>query len=149
MTLVSSWALHHSQRMLPIAGRCRTLQLADTKWKPEYTRVLSPICIMPPKRFLAASCAHGGSPSQRFNSVGVSRYYFCDGGPSEGFSCLGLADFESCGEGGTCVEDVFLDPCGNGCWLRAFLAKYVEQLNVKHNPCVSRMYMQEWWSQSL
>ena len=26
----------------------------------------------------------------------------------------GLADTITCGEGGTCLEDVYVDPCGNG-----------------------------------
>ncbi|KAJ1467347.1 hypothetical protein T484DRAFT_1859094 [Baffinella frigidus] len=41
-------------------------------------------------------------------------YYYCTGGGQDGFSCQGLADVESCGLNGTCIEDVYVDPCGNG-----------------------------------
>ena len=40
-------------------------------------------------------------------------YFYCSGGPNDGYSCLNLADVTTCGSG-TCVQDIFIDPCGDG-----------------------------------
>jgi len=61
------------------------------------------------RAILAAACVlcclHG---------VGGIRYYFCQGGDQDSLSCQGLADTITCGTGGTCIEDIYIDPCGNG-----------------------------------
>jgi cysteine-rich repeat protein len=44
----------------------------------------------------------------------IRQYYFCLGGELEGFACQGLADVTTCGEGSQCIEDIYVDACGNG-----------------------------------
>ena len=52
--------------------------------------------------------------AQTVERLTVRQYYFCLGGEMEGFACQGLADVTTCGEGSTCIEDLYVDACGNG-----------------------------------
>ena len=52
--------------------------------------------------------------AQTADRLTFRQYYFCLGGDMEGFACQGLADVTTCGEGSKCIEDLYVDACGNG-----------------------------------
>ena len=57
---------------------------------------------------------HRGGSAQSAGRSTIRQYFFCLGGDLEGFACQGLADKTTCGQGSECVEDLYVDACGNG-----------------------------------
>ena len=71
-------------------------------------------------------------------------YFYCKGGVQDGYSCQGLADEESCGGNGTCVEDVYVDPCGNG--FRLYLEECDDGNLVAGDGCSSTCTVEKGWA---
>jgi cysteine-rich repeat protein len=70
-------------------------------------------------------------------------YFFCQGGDQDGFSCQGLADVVTCGSNGTCIEDAYVDPCGNG--YRLFQEECDDGNVVDGDGCSSTCKVEKGW----
>ena len=74
------------------------------------------VCISTVMGLLVLASLEGSAEGAAVDSgrLTIRQYYYCLGGDLEGFACQGLADRTTCGTGGTCVEDLYVDACGNG-----------------------------------
>ncbi len=88
--------------------------------KMEVHRMVEPcfhhVCISTVMGLLVLASLEGSAEGAAVDSgrLTIRQYYYCLGGDLEGFACQGLTDRTTCGTGGTCVEDLYVDACGNG-----------------------------------